>query len=696
MKLWPGCSWPQLKSPMVPSMPPTALPLLLLSLASCRGDWRQSLQDAVAKQQNGDLASASGHYREALGAHPPLRQNWAVLTNFALSIQPGAPSEAAHVFREVISITPKSGDAHFNLGRALTDVEDSEGAAEAFGESARLNPADADALYELALAQLRQADKVNASVAAARASIALSASDGRTWIALGDGLAALGEWEGSRDAYLEASRLRPEHVLSWAQLGNAQQQLGERLAAEASWRNAIALGEAAAAVESGSRGAVDPAVLSGCHQNLGASLRRAERLAEARRAYSAAVTLEPTSVQAYMGLGGSGAFPTGGGDAERDAYVRHLRVSYGEAIRLRPDHAGAYILIAEALSMAGHGGGADAFGGEGAREMYGHALALLPQNTLALTHVAYADRMPSRPGDNARLMGTAEAAEAAEAVGSAEAAETTGPAEEEEGAAASARGDSQPSVDSLFAPLPTSAAALNAALSKWHAHGVAVFPSLLGDAETAALLAHVREAQAGNHTADYTAVTRDHRRRTHKALPVSAARAALDAIASQLSPFLERALGSPHPSLIESGFMVVAPGAPDQTVHRDVAPNILSLSSMAVSVQVSLAHTHASQGALEVLPGSQTFASDVSDRMRQRAMPHVRVAVPRGSVTVYAMHTMHRGTANTHTDERPFYFCALMGEGTAPPGLAYTIQPADVGRWHLAEGSVQERGSGDL
>ena len=69
-----------------------------------------------------------------------------------------------------------------------------------------------------------------------------------------------------------------------------------------------------------------------------------------------------------------------------------------------------------------------------------------------------------------------------------------------------------------------------------------------------------------------------------------------------------------------------------------------------------------------MLPGSHAFDAAVSDRERQQTLPRVKVAVPRGTVTVYALHTMHRGSANTHTDDRPFYFFTLLGEGLAPPG----------------------------
>ena len=106
---------------------------------------------------------------------------------------------------------------------------------------------------------------------------------------------------------------------------------------------------------------------------------------------------------------------------------------------------------------------------------------------------------------------------------------------------------------------------------------------------------------------------------------------------------------------------------------------------------MSLVDTHATQGALEVIPGSHDFDPAVSDRQRAEAMEKVRVAVPKGTVTVYALHTMHRGGANSHTADRPFYFFTLMGDGLAPPGLAYTVQPEDIGAWELRKGKLVKR-----
>ena len=135
---------------------------------------------------------------------------------------------------------------------------------------------------------------------------------------------------------------------------------------------------------------------------------------------------------------------------------------------------------------------------------------------------------------------------------------------------------------------------------------------------------------------------------------------------------------------------MTSPGAEGQQFHRDVAPALVSCSSLTASIQISLVDTDATQGALEVIPGSHAFDPSVSDRARadDPSVAKVPVAVPQGTVTVYALHTMHRGSSNTHTAKRPFFFFTLKGTGLAPPGLAYTIEAEDIGAWSIVDGTL--------
>ena len=112
------------------------------------------------------------------------------------------------------------------------------------------------------------------------------------------------------------------------------------------------------------------------------------------------------------------------------------------------------------------------------------------------------------------------------------------------------------------------------------------------------------------------------------------------------------------------------------------APALVSCSSLTASIQISLVNTEANQGPLEIVPGSHAFDAAVSDRsvLEDPKTVKLQVAVPAGTVAICtplahrmgpfgsrhccnsptllrryadALHLIHRGSANTHTADRP-------------------------------------------
>jgi protein O-GlcNAc transferase len=331
------------------------------------GEWRQSLQTAFVTQQNGDLVGAAPHYREALKENPELLQHAPVLTNLGLAVQAeGHVEEALAAFQGALKLTPEDPNAYFNLARALTDSGEHREAQQALRSCLALSPQDAEAYYDLGLSLLQQkeAGATDEGVEAVRACVTLEPKDGKHWLALGDGLAAQKRWEESASAYTRACDLRPAHAPSWASLGNALEEQGSNADAEAHWRKAIALAKAndggGAGADGGGAGADGGGgVQASWYLNLASMLRRADRMAEARTMYSSALGVEPTSVDAYMGLGRCHAPPTDSESEGARRYLQGLRDTYGAALDLQPDHAGAYTALGEAMRMYGLQGGCD-------------------------------------------------------------------------------------------------------------------------------------------------------------------------------------------------------------------------------------------------------------------------------------------------------------------------------------------------
>lgn len=564
--------------------PSTHVLVLTTFFSTATADWRQHLQLAVTAHQQGDLLGAAPNYRAAMAEHEPLRHHPAILTNYGLAAQAeGNTEEAIVAFRTVTDRTPEDANAWFNLGNALVDqgVGDAEAVA-AFRHCLSLRPDDAEAYYSLGLNLISAKESdLQGAIEALTTSIGLVPDDAKAHVSLGDAYAKQQKWQLSLAAFRRATELRPAHAATWASLGYVQEELADVAGAEASWRAAIRLAPTGAAAV-------------GSHLNLGGMLRRADRLSEGRAAYAAALVLEPTRVEAYMGLGRCYQTPAGSRSAEEIAadHRRFLASTYGVALLLQPTSAEAYVAIGEGLRMYGVHGPCEELGGWCALDHYKAALALAPGNTCAATHVAFGDRRPCDTAEMEALLGTAPGA-ACGAGGKGSASDGLGDCE---GGAVGALdacetlSSSLPStstIEGLSASNPASSAgALADALAKWRRHGLVVFPQLLSAPRVAALLERVRAAQQGNHTRDYTGVTRDKSFRVHKALPVDDAAAALDELSSSLAPFLEQALGTSAPVLLESGFMCTAPGAQAQLFHRDVAPSVVSCSSMTVSIQV--------------------------------------------------------------------------------------------------------------
>ena len=259
--------------------------LFLLPAVTVASDWQTSLQTAMSAHQAGDLLAAAPHYRAAMAEHEPLQRHPAILTNFGLTAQAeGATEEAIAAFHTVSELTPDDANAWFNLGNALADrAAGHEEAADAMRKCLSLSPTDADAYYSLGLALLSsKSPDPTTAVAALQVSIALAPTDAKALVSLGDGLAKLQRWPESARSFEEALSMRPTHAGTWASLGYVQEELGDLSAAEMSWRESIRLA---------------PDASASSQSNLGGMLRRADRLAEGRAAYAAALTIEPTSVR---------------------------------------------------------------------------------------------------------------------------------------------------------------------------------------------------------------------------------------------------------------------------------------------------------------------------------------------------------------------------------------------------------------
>jgi len=233
--------------------------------------------------------------------------------------------------------------------------------------------------------------------------------------------------------------------------------------------------------------------------------------------------------------------------------------------------------------------------------------------------------------------------------------------------------------------------ALDRAVRLWREQGVVVFPGLL-DANVIKLLRDhvlaVCERDEENDPLDLTSDIRKPAKRTLRVLPVGERPEALEAIAKELSPFLNEALEHSRHLVLEQAAYRIRPGAAEQTWHVDD-----SEGASCMTLQVSLVDTAAAQGSFQVRPSTHHYSTFEAFLMWAfPGPPHpaeVSIAVPAGSVMCYSPHVVHRGGANTHSQDRLVIALTLMAaHGRAPEGIPLAIRKEDQGKWWMQGGAV--------
>jgi tetratricopeptide (TPR) repeat protein len=257
--------------------------------AAVPADRARVVLEAALRTRPGDLALLM-----TLGnSYPLYRREWV--------------GERLRWFQAAVAAHPRSAAAHTNLGAALLDKGDSDGAAAAGREAVRLAPT-------LALPHTL----------------------------LGNALRGKGDLDGALARYREAIRLHPTLALAHNNLGTTLADKGDLDGAIASFRKAIR---------------IDP-TLAPVHNHLGHALHINGDVDEAIACYKEAIRLDPTLAAAHTHLGNALHIK---GD------VNGAITCHNNAIRLDPKNAHAHINLGNALTDIGDVDGAIACYKEGIR-----------------------------------------------------------------------------------------------------------------------------------------------------------------------------------------------------------------------------------------------------------------------------------------------------------------------------------------
>lgn len=298
------------------------------------------LSTALAHHQRGELSQAAQLYRQIISAEPANADALHLLGVACLQL--GQPDQAIQWLERAVALQPGSFAFHTNLGESYRAQGQLDRAEACFRLAMRLKPDNADAAYNFGLLLMQRGQPAQAA-----------------------------------ELFRQAIQFRPNFALAHNNLGNASRILGNIELALQQFRRATELNPQ----------------LGLAHGNLGQLLLECQRPREALRHCQEAVRLDPQLAPAHNNLGNV---------LRKLGRLNEAKASYLEALRLEPRLAVVHNNLGEVLHEQGQTGEAKRFLVEAvqrdpnnARYHVSLAKLLLDQRDLAAaeTHLATARRL---------------------------------------------------------------------------------------------------------------------------------------------------------------------------------------------------------------------------------------------------------------------------------------------------------------
>jgi tetratricopeptide (TPR) repeat protein len=252
-------------------------------LAAARVQHPSDFDLAFAHGRNSTGSQRIGPYETARALRP---ENQAVWINLGVALMDeGNLDGAVAAYRQAIKHDPTFAKAHTNLGAALRAKGDVDGAIAAYRDAIKHDPTDAYAHNNLGNA-LRAKGDLDGAVAAYRQAIRHDPTDADMHANLGDALTAKGDLDGAIAAYKEAVRHNPRFAHAHTNLGVVLKVRGDVDGAIAAYKEALRHDPTSAAA----------------HTNLGLALASKGDMDGAIDAFREAVKLDPKDVKARVNL----------------------------------------------------------------------------------------------------------------------------------------------------------------------------------------------------------------------------------------------------------------------------------------------------------------------------------------------------------------------------------------------------------
>jgi len=311
-----------------------------------------------------DALFIAGRYRELesqagmlLARYSNSGQVWKILSA-SLLLQ---GKDALQSLQKTAQLLPEDAEVHCNLGSALRERNQMEGAISHFRRAVELRPDFAEIHYNLGSA-LREIGQFESAVASCRRALQIKPDYADAHSLLGSALTDMGELDSAVASFHLALEIQPSFAEAHSDLGNALKALGQLDNAVASYQRALEikpdlaqvhcnlgnalhdLGQYEKSAESCRRALQIKPDLAEAHFNLGNALRDLGQLDGAIASFRHALEIKPGFVQVHVNLG--------------NALMDHGQpndalTSYRRALEIKPNDPEMHINVGNALQDLG-------------------------------------------------------------------------------------------------------------------------------------------------------------------------------------------------------------------------------------------------------------------------------------------------------------------------------------------------------
>jgi uncharacterized protein (TIGR02466 family) len=198
------------------------------------------IQALINLLNNGQLVAAEKQAKNLIAKHANV-----FILHHVLSLSLDGQqkfAEAVASYRQALKLQPNTPDLWFNLGIALTQINQLNEAAEAYRQATRVNPQFFEAHGNLGTILQRQG-KLDEAIASYEAGLKINPQDARGFFNLGTVLRDKGQLGDAVNAYQQALKLFSNYTDAHNNLGETLRDMGDMDAAVKSYQAALTLNQ---------------------------------------------------------------------------------------------------------------------------------------------------------------------------------------------------------------------------------------------------------------------------------------------------------------------------------------------------------------------------------------------------------------------------------------------------------------------